>query len=541
MGVPDLLGNLSEAIVDANIFSFCVGTRVGIDMSALLHALVQSKHSLSDEAARDLVTRGAFHVLEGPLSQFIKQLVECAIYAVFVLETRSPPIKSECRRSQANLSAEPLSLTASERDINPRSLFTRSHELMVWVSNFIAMHGLPFVCAPLEADAQLVSLERDGLVDAIWANDSDLIVLGARNLFIVSGWMTGAARQVTWRSIVSNAAKCFGTSTFWDGIHTCGLSFLVSFALCSGCDFIKLAGIASKTFLRHACTFKFDLPRIELACIDASASLGAKLGNDFAACVAHLRVKIELARACFLSPLVFSLGKGALARLDGSEVSALPPELGVVQPDRDLDFRCARLALNWENAKDIVGVDRSEYFTDVFLGERFDFDIMDDDLVGRLLPGSIIKDLTKAKLEDLKLFLQYRRISIADAQNTKAGLVEIVCIHNCSYALQRNLPARPVLPTNMLPLPWSSHVKFCWDGFRSVCNRSKRQRPEGASCTTFMTFPSRRTWWLIKCADNIGFPRSLPSLTWRVPKRAGARGRRTPLLFHKRYPASPSK
>ena len=43
--------------------------------------------------------------------------------------------------------------------------------------------NVQFIVAPYEADAQLVYLERIGLVDGIITEDSDLLVFGARNVF----------------------------------------------------------------------------------------------------------------------------------------------------------------------------------------------------------------------------------------------------------------------------------------------------------------------------------------------------------------------
>ncbi|KAH6653209.1 PIN domain-like protein [Truncatella angustata] len=43
--------------------------------------------------------------------------------------------------------------------------------------------GLPYVVAPYEADPQMVYLERQGLVDGILSEDSDLLVFGAKRLF----------------------------------------------------------------------------------------------------------------------------------------------------------------------------------------------------------------------------------------------------------------------------------------------------------------------------------------------------------------------
>ena len=43
--------------------------------------------------------------------------------------------------------------------------------------------GLAFVVAPYEADAQLAFLYREGIVDAVITEDSDLLPYGARRVF----------------------------------------------------------------------------------------------------------------------------------------------------------------------------------------------------------------------------------------------------------------------------------------------------------------------------------------------------------------------
>ena len=44
----------------------------------------------------------------------------------------------------------------------------------------LKVHGVSFVVAPYEADAQLTFLEKNGIVDGIITEDSDLLVFGCK-------------------------------------------------------------------------------------------------------------------------------------------------------------------------------------------------------------------------------------------------------------------------------------------------------------------------------------------------------------------------
>lgn len=45
---------------------------------------------------------------------------------------------------------------------------------------------MDYVVAPYEADAQMAFMEREGLVDGIITEDSDMLVFGCRNVRIQS-------------------------------------------------------------------------------------------------------------------------------------------------------------------------------------------------------------------------------------------------------------------------------------------------------------------------------------------------------------------
>jgi exonuclease-1 len=47
--------------------------------------------------------------------------------------------------------------------------------------------GVSYIVAPYEADAQMAYLEREGIVDGIITEDSDLVVFGCKNLLFKLG------------------------------------------------------------------------------------------------------------------------------------------------------------------------------------------------------------------------------------------------------------------------------------------------------------------------------------------------------------------
>jgi exonuclease-1 len=53
-------------------------------------------------------------------------------------------------------------------------------------SQALKAEQVPYIVAPYEADAQLAYLEKEGIVDGIITEDSDLLVFGCRNVSVVS-------------------------------------------------------------------------------------------------------------------------------------------------------------------------------------------------------------------------------------------------------------------------------------------------------------------------------------------------------------------
>ncbi|KAF5379053.1 hypothetical protein D9615_005997 [Tricholomella constricta] len=106
--------------------------------------------------------------------------------------------------------------------------------------------SVPYVVAPYEADAQLAYLERNGLVDGIITEDSDLLVFGCRNVLFKLDTVAN--------TVVSISRDRFGSvSGNGSDISLAGWSDVQfrEMAILSGCDYLpSIPGVGLKT----ACT-----------------------------------------------------------------------------------------------------------------------------------------------------------------------------------------------------------------------------------------------------------------------------------------------
>ncbi|CAE6532527.1 unnamed protein product [Rhizoctonia solani] len=98
--------------------------------------------------------------------------------------------------------------------------------------------GIPYIVAPYEADAQMAYLEREGIVDGIITEDSDLVIFGCKNLLFKLG-QDGSCVNV--RRDDLGSVKDLALLGWGD-------KELRWMAMLSGCDYIdSLPGLGLKT------------------------------------------------------------------------------------------------------------------------------------------------------------------------------------------------------------------------------------------------------------------------------------------------------
>ncbi|CAK7230368.1 Rad2 nuclease [Sporothrix bragantina] len=101
--------------------------------------------------------------------------------------------------------------------------------------------GLPYIVAPYEADAQMVYLERQGIVSGILSEDSDLLVFGAKRLLTKLD-MQGRCIEINRREFC--ACREISLTDFTD-------TNFRHMAILSGCDYLEgIGNIGLKTAYR---------------------------------------------------------------------------------------------------------------------------------------------------------------------------------------------------------------------------------------------------------------------------------------------------
>ena len=99
-------------------------------------------------------------------------------------------IKDEATKALAKLYALADPLTDQQHGKvgkvkqNMSKLSKPTDEMLYVIVSWLKEEGIDVVCAPFEAEWQLVFVEKIGFIDGIMTEDGDVIALGAQNAYV---------------------------------------------------------------------------------------------------------------------------------------------------------------------------------------------------------------------------------------------------------------------------------------------------------------------------------------------------------------------
>lgn len=182
MGVSGLLPQLKPIQNPVSLARY-QGETLAIDGYAWLH---RSAHSCAMELALNQPT-------DKYLQFFIKRITMLKHFGItpfFVFDGDSIQVKKDTEQKRADKRHENREKAHALYAAGDKRLaydyfqkcVSITPEMAKCVIEYLQVNSIPYVVAPYEADAQMVYLEKEGLVHGIISEDSDLLVFGCRRL-----------------------------------------------------------------------------------------------------------------------------------------------------------------------------------------------------------------------------------------------------------------------------------------------------------------------------------------------------------------------
>ena len=148
---------------------------IGIDMYVLFH-----KFAIDVNIAATLVTHPDIYLEEyySRIKRFLMDLKDLGFDLYLVYDGNRMKYKiveeeREKRRAQAKISGNYIEAV----EIIPQQMYNFQH--------YISDLNIPYIVAPFEADAQLTYLYKQGLIDCVLTNDSDLVIYGVEKIIFL--------------------------------------------------------------------------------------------------------------------------------------------------------------------------------------------------------------------------------------------------------------------------------------------------------------------------------------------------------------------
>ena len=339
MGVKGLLQKLGDGLQRRNIFVDCRGQTVGIDGNVWFYELGRRhlgdwRHARWEPIVAAFIERAAFLLASG-------------ITPVFVFDGAPVPAKKEEheRRAARRAQATEKFLKEVVGDGNESAAVHVTWDLVSACIDALRDKGFAYFVAPYEGDGQLAHLCREGVVDAVFTVDSDLIVLGCKRTYLKVNFWTGSAELADLDALPLRTLPATGPWTLRALMKRDGaLPVLRTYAVLAGCDYdTKAKGVGPATALEFIEEHGTNLQAIAKACETAPPGWYALLQKG-----------IE----CFVDPVVYHVGEGKQQCLSSARTSRGRGHLGTCAPDGQARERALGLITPTSDHREVVRVRR---------------------------------------------------------------------------------------------------------------------------------------------------------------------------------------
>ena len=180
---------------------------------------------------------------------------------ILVLDGPAPPCKADTNTGRSDLRNEQLDAARAATSCDARrkacaKAFTVSPKHTVALIAELRKNGLNYIVSPREADAQLQFLCKIGVADVVWADDSDIFVLGA-DIISQKTMSPGYGRMVRQCKLFASAELPSASDTGTGDqektvperfLHVCrqhGFPGLLWYSVLAGNDVLSIYGIGA--------------------------------------------------------------------------------------------------------------------------------------------------------------------------------------------------------------------------------------------------------------------------------------------------------
>ncbi|MCO5586794.1 hypothetical protein L7F22_040736 [Adiantum nelumboides] len=177
--IPDIVDTSTDAVMEHEkvVPSSVIGHFIGNEDEQLQEALLKEAQEV------DLIMeQEAFAKREKDLLVEREELLCQQAELQAVMEAEQTAMQASLQEERDLLLQEEMELRAAQRK-NERNAESVSGEMFSECQELLQMFGLPFIIAPMEAEAQCAYMDSIGLVDGVVTDDSDVFLFGGRNVF----------------------------------------------------------------------------------------------------------------------------------------------------------------------------------------------------------------------------------------------------------------------------------------------------------------------------------------------------------------------